>query len=240
MPPAGIFLVPARKIRKKPAWGGFECLAPARQATSPRSCWDPRCSPCLFGCVAHRSLPLIRVASSATGGAPLIPPSRRALSMVQTSRFPFARCLGFENRCVSKTQKRTVGMFCMGYLLTSPYHIKKPKPFAVRPAMRRGVHRGGTNRKRELRLSPSPMAHSLGTFLAKQESTAAGRHYRPLTPPRVTRGRAAIGRPLPPSIPAPTNFPFSIKKGERSAFSFFYHKEPVGSGVFPEGAISLP
>ena len=39
-----------------------------------------------------------------------------------------------------------------------------------------GVHRGGAVRKRELRLSPSPMPHSLGTFLAEQESTAAGRH----------------------------------------------------------------
>ena len=39
-----------------------------------------------------------------------------------------------------------------------------------------GVHRGGAVRKRELRLSPSPMAHSLGTFLAKQESTATGRY----------------------------------------------------------------
>jgi len=36
LPPAGIFLVPARKIRKKPAWGGFEWIAPAIQATSPR------------------------------------------------------------------------------------------------------------------------------------------------------------------------------------------------------------
>ena len=30
------FLVSARKSAMKPTWGGFECLAPARQATSPR------------------------------------------------------------------------------------------------------------------------------------------------------------------------------------------------------------
>ena len=45
-----------------------------------------------------------------------------------------------------------------------------------------GVHRGGAFRKRELRLSPSPMAHSLVTFLAKQESNAAGRHKQNVPP----------------------------------------------------------
>ena len=40
----------------------------------PVSCCGARCAPCRrSGCVAHRPLPLARVASSATGSAPLVP-----------------------------------------------------------------------------------------------------------------------------------------------------------------------
>ena len=58
----------------------------SRKASHLPPCWDPRCSPrrrC--GSVAHRSRPLIRVACSATGSAPLIPPSRRAFSFLRYS-----------------------------------------------------------------------------------------------------------------------------------------------------------
>ena len=39
-----------------------------------------------------------------------------------------------------------------------------------------GVHRGGAFCARERSAQPRPYVASLGTFLAKQESTAAGRH----------------------------------------------------------------
>ena len=81
------FLVPPRKYPKNAAGEAAPCLAPARQATSPGPVGVPGVRLGENACVARRPRPLAQVASSATGGAPIAPPTRRAFSLLRLCLF---------------------------------------------------------------------------------------------------------------------------------------------------------